>query len=515
MAKAGQYSVKKLLRNSDAENQRLADANPERFDRMADKAGFGSSTTPAVLNSQTLNDTPSFSLTPVKPATEAVGLMGQIESNANAFTENLQADAQKAEQEADTSLQLLLKGMMEEQGPTELMDRAYSKTVDPAEAELKDINQQILAEQVSLQRQIEELEKNPRGLETPALQNRIDDLRTESIRRQADLSVIQLARQGRYDSAKAIADRAIMAQMERQRNVMEALKLNYENNKDIFDKKEQRAFEALQMDRERAYQEQRDRLQQISDLSLNALQNGAPTSIASAMRQAQSVEEAIQIGGQYVGLLDRQQIAFSQSMQRQNLGLRAQELALSQRKFEAEQSGGGGVGLSILSDGSLFVPSGDLSSVEQRTVKSIDIGMKLVDQMEDLYFKALGTDRYEGFGTGLYNRLSGISRNLKAGLGADQNLKIYNDFIESNLTPIAKGLKGEVGAVTDTDKENAKKSFPSAYSTPAEARAAFTNLRKQLSDQKSVYGTVIDPEDLVSEASLEQQEELRAMGLIP
>lgn len=268
------------------------------------------STVPSPISVDSLQTpTVPFKVTPPAPSTSMTGLGGAIESNAYAFTKDLESKAKAAEIGKESSLSVLTKQMLNAGGEVALTNKAYADTVDPLETELKDINQQIFAEQQSTRREIENLRKNPAGFVGQGLENRIRDIENASISKEADLSVIQLARQGKYDSAKAIADRAVAARLEKQRSELEVLKLNYEDNKDQFTKAEQREFETKQADRERALDIQKTNLKQISDLSIDALQNGAPASVAAQMQQATSIPEAIKIGGQYIGLLQRQAAA--------------------------------------------------------------------------------------------------------------------------------------------------------------------------------------------------------------
>jgi len=290
------------------------------------------------LNNKTLTDATPFAITPPKPATQADGLLGLIEANTSAFTANQQAQADLARQKEETSFEQYMKAALSSEGEVALTDRAYKETVDPAAEELQDINQQIIAEQVALQRRIEALEKNPHGMFGGALEQEIEQVKTESIRRQADLSVIQMAKQGKYDSAKAIADRAIQAQLEKQRLKLDAFQLNYERNKELFDQAEQRAFESAQFDRETAYQMEQQRLKEISNLSLEALANGAPAALVKQMREALTPEDAIALGGQYIGLLDRQQMEFNQSLQLQQLDISRANLAVAQRSQQFEET---------------------------------------------------------------------------------------------------------------------------------------------------------------------------------
>jgi hypothetical protein len=197
------------------------------------------------------------------------------------------------------------------QGETALTDQLYSQTdgVDDREQELSDINQQILQEQEGLRRELETIQDNANaeyGVTKGAVAGRMDEARRKSLRTQADLAVVQMAKQGRYDSAKRIADRAIAVQLEKQKQTLDSLRFIYEENKSKFEKTDQRLFDTMLKDRERELNREEDNLKTISDLSLDALQNGAPPSLAAKMRAAKTPEEAMRIGGQYVGSLDRQ-----------------------------------------------------------------------------------------------------------------------------------------------------------------------------------------------------------------
>lgn len=253
------------------------------------------------INSQSLAPTPQFKLPETTPnATEAPAFGNYLEEYSKQFGVD---DAQKGR---DTSLQSYLGSLLNTEGETALTSKAYeSGGVDTLNLELKDLNNQLLGEQRALQKEVESIEKNPEGVTLAAMQDRVGDARTASLRRQSDIAVIQMAKQNQYDSAKTIADRAISAQLERQKQKNDILQFIYSENKELFTKKEARAFEAAQADRSRALDREERDLKQISDLSLNALKNGAPSQVASQMRAAKTVEDAINIGGRYIDKYDR------------------------------------------------------------------------------------------------------------------------------------------------------------------------------------------------------------------
>lgn len=207
--------------------------------------------TPTLITSEVLAGGKPINLTQPKPATAADGLVGSLEAGADAFTKNLAETARTREQEKNSSLKSLSDAVLKNKGLITLTSEEYAGTVDPAEAELKDINQQIIEEQHGLRRSLQALEKNTQGLYGGGLEIERQRITGESLARQADLSVIQLARQGKYDSAKAIADRYVAAKFEQQKNELDALKLTYEDNKDAFTTAESRAFNTMLGDRTR------------------------------------------------------------------------------------------------------------------------------------------------------------------------------------------------------------------------------------------------------------------------
>lgn len=262
---------------------------------------------PSTITSNDLAPATDAKITPPAPNSESANLLGALEQQTSNFQADLDRRAKQAEVAKEDSLGALLESQLTAKGEEELRSDAYSAKggVDEIQTELTSIDQKLLEEQNALRRQVERIRKNPGGLLAGAIEDKVYEAESESSRKQADLSIIQMGIQGRYSDAKAIADRAIAVRLERDKNKNDALKLQYEDNKDLFTTAEQRAFETAQKDRDRALDSKEKDLQTISDLSIDALQNGAPSSIASAMRQAKTVEGAMRIGGQYVNALAR------------------------------------------------------------------------------------------------------------------------------------------------------------------------------------------------------------------
>ena len=255
------------------------------------------------ITAQSLTPVTPMNIPPAPVASEAANLEGSLST----FAKQFQQQADKREQAFQQSGRDLAESLFNVQGEAGLTDSFYSQKggVDETQAELQDINQQLLQEQEGFRREVESIQDNVEGLTRGGVAGRIDEARRKSLRTQSDLSVIQLAKQGKFDSAKAIADRNINAQLEKQKIQLDFRRFIFEENKELFNKAEQRAFEVAQGDRERAFDKERDERKTVSDLSLNALKNGAPSSVAAQMRKAESVEDAINIGGQFIDKYDR------------------------------------------------------------------------------------------------------------------------------------------------------------------------------------------------------------------
>ena len=219
------------------------------------------------ITPQSLEATSPISVPAVALPSGAAGFQGSLEAYSAAGLQNkANADKQKYNQSGTA----LANALFSSQGETQLQDMLYSQDggVDNLKVELDDINQQILQEQEGVRREIEAIQDNAEGLTRGAVAGRIDEARRKSLRTQADLSVVQLAKQGRYDSAKAVADRAISVQLEKQKQNIDTLRFIFEESKDMFTKAEERAFLAAQADRERQLENEEYRLRAEYDAKI-------------------------------------------------------------------------------------------------------------------------------------------------------------------------------------------------------------------------------------------------------
>lgn len=280
-------------------------------------SSLGIAQAPSVINTSLLAPTQPLELTAVKQPTEAIGLGEQITGLTTADKERRQKEAERvakinevkrAEVEKQASQQTFVDKILGRKSQEELQSELYPEKVDVLEQEITDIESQIIAEQRALQKKTEELQKNQKGLYREAVQSEINRVTRESVAKQADLSILQMAKQGRYEIAKSIADRKINAVLEQQKNEVEAYKSIYETNKELFDKKEQRLYEEniAQKERDLNKIEKEEKLlfDTILSTMISAAENGAPTDLLKKIQEAKSPQDAIRLAGSWINRLN-------------------------------------------------------------------------------------------------------------------------------------------------------------------------------------------------------------------
>lgn len=259
---------------------------------------------PTTISSKQLTPQPSITVTQPNPSSAPDGLSGAIQSNTDQYQANLDkqaVDAAVAGAPGGTSLQQLMDALNSKQGASALTDQAYTQSVDPAQAALSKINQQIVSERNANQQQLDALRANPGGAFGTGLQQQLDQVNQLSLSRQANLAVIQMAAQGQYDSAKTIADRAVAAATEAQQNHINALQLSYTANKDAFTQAEQRSFEAAQKTRQDALDEKTYELRSKYDETIKQSDPLYQAQLAKAQADARTAAAAAGVGTTQVG----------------------------------------------------------------------------------------------------------------------------------------------------------------------------------------------------------------------
>ena len=162
-------------------------------------------------------------------------------------------------------------------------------TIDRTEAnkakqEVDNYTNQIEAEQLALRRSIEAL--SGKGITQENIGNKAEALTNESLRKQADLAILQNASVRRYDTATAIADTALKLKLEPLKAKLESLKFFYTENKDIFTKADDRVYSDLVKKADNELKKKEKEEESKTELIKNAIGLQAP---ASVLKKAQDV----------------------------------------------------------------------------------------------------------------------------------------------------------------------------------------------------------------------------------
>jgi hypothetical protein len=249
-----------------------------------------SSAKSAPISSNVLAPTQPIAIPASQPNTESQAFQASLEG----LTTTSSATSEKGSK-MESSFDELLSSLNNSATEGELTSGAYGVKggVDESQAELQDINSQLLGEQEGLRRTIEGIQDNAEGLTRGGVAGKIDEARRKSLRTQADLAVIQMAKQGRYDSAKAIADRAINAQLEKQKQQQEIRRFVYEENKEAFTAAEKREFETKEKERDRQLENQEYRLRLQFDAKIKQSDPMYQQQLQNARLQAQKLRNEL------------------------------------------------------------------------------------------------------------------------------------------------------------------------------------------------------------------------------
>jgi len=290
-----------------------------------------------VFDLDTLRSTTrTLDVVPPSDVGSADAFQAEIEDAAkqtDSFLASLEKQQQQAQAQEKQASRQLVDELLGSTTPTQAADTALKQTgADRLSQELARLNQQILLEQNKTRRQLEALAQNPQGLFQGALLDEMERTKRESLKKQADLAIIQMGLQGRLDAARSIAQRAVDIQMERERKKLEAAKLTFERNKGLFDRADQRLFSAKLQERERRFAQQERNAKEISDISLAALEQGAPSDVILRIRSAKSPAQAQRIAAEFTAPIIQKQRALEEEQKRAQLELQQRRLELEDRR---------------------------------------------------------------------------------------------------------------------------------------------------------------------------------------
>lgn len=164
-----------------------------------------------------------------------------------------------------------------------------------------DVTNQLEASQRAQANELRALEGS--GLTKEGIQRKAAEINRRYAFEQADLALIQSAANRDLLTAQTIADRKVELALEPLKTKLEFAKLFYQENKDSFNKEDDRAFQSLNKRLERELETERINQKSLQDTKLQVMQyakeNGAPDSILSAIQTATSPEDVVRASGSY------------------------------------------------------------------------------------------------------------------------------------------------------------------------------------------------------------------------
>jgi len=269
--------------------------------------------------------------------TAMAGLGGALEAQTDSFAQGLaetrkQREAEKNQSRNDYSSLVANRTGLE--GFSLQADQDAG--VFEADSALQDINNELRTEQLA-RRRSNELITSTGGQSKGQAQSQINNVNRDSYSKQADMAIVQLAAQGRFNSASALADRKANAMFEQEQNKIDAAKITYEDNKDLYNKAEQREFETALTDRTNRVQAEKEQMQAVQNLALQAQLDGAPPAIVSEMMKSKTLADASALGGQFVGALNREQQRASIAQSKSSMAANYASIDLAERKFNYAQ----------------------------------------------------------------------------------------------------------------------------------------------------------------------------------
>ena len=258
------------------------------------------------ITSESLAPQAEVQVTNPQTGTAMAGLGGALEAETDSFAQGLtdtrnQREAEKNQSRNDYSSLVANRTGLE--GFSLQADQDAG--VFEADSALQDINNELRTEQLGRRRSVEALQGQ--GNLKGTTQSQVNNINRESYSKQADMAIQQLAAQGMFNIASALADRKANAMFEQEQNQIDAAKITYEDNKDLYNKAEQREFETALTDRTNRVQAEKEQMQAVQNLALQAQLDGAPQAIVSEMMKSKTLADASALGGQFVGALDREQ----------------------------------------------------------------------------------------------------------------------------------------------------------------------------------------------------------------
>lgn len=246
--------------------------------------------TPTSITSNDLKSTPPLVLPRTQPTIGDAGgiapmIQGSIATQRTASERENQAVSDLRNQKnRDLQGIIDLQEYIGQEG--RITERAYQReNVDKIREEVDNYTNQLEAEDLALRRKLEDMDKNPQGLFGGALQQEKERVQRESLRKQADIAILQNSSLRRYDTARDIADRKVKNELEPLKARLDTMKFIYGENKEAFNTAEKRQYESIIREEERTYATEKINKEKGNEYIINALQGGAPKALVAKAQE--------------------------------------------------------------------------------------------------------------------------------------------------------------------------------------------------------------------------------------
>lgn len=452
-------------------------------DRNALVSDFGAKiATSGPITSETLagNTTP-VTVPPTPPSTGATGLSGYASSYGESQKElqaQLDKQAEEARQTRDTEKQGLLDTMSQYLGiQTSRSKLEESAGLPEKQQKVTQYTNQLEALERAELNEIRALDNMPGTLEQRG--QRTADIQRKYAFQKADVALLQSAANRDYETASNIVNRKIELQLEPLKTKLEFQKLFYDENKDLFNKAEQRQFDSLVKATEREYETEKANKTAIANIQLEALKNGVniPQSVLTQLNTAKDAQEA-------TAILARNGISLQNPL---DIQLKREQLLTSQAnraKTSAE--------IDVLTGG-----QGLNTNISEVTGKPLTDTERTARGYADRAIGASGIiDNIGNQFTSFFSRIGQYAPNEAKSPARQQFEQAQRDFINAVL-------RRESGAaISESEFDNARKQYFPQPGDSKEVVAQKTQNRQRTIDGLNLSGgrkstnQAVTPEDL-------------------
>lgn len=265
------------------------------FNRPLSTTSYNPVVAPITSNNLSGTTAPvSIPTTPTVPGTAAANLSGTTGSIIQDYLNAKETAATAASKASTEDLASVFKDIVDVQTSRNAEE---AKAGLPAKATaVTNFTNQLEAEQRSLENAKKAIYENG-GSTTEQANASFAEVQRKSLSKQADLAILQSAANRDYTTAASIIDKKIANELEPLQTKLEFAKIFYQDNKEALSKADDRAFQNMIKENDRALSNKQDLLDKTNTVLLEAAKNGASSDVLKSILSAKTVSAAIFAAG--------------------------------------------------------------------------------------------------------------------------------------------------------------------------------------------------------------------------